>query len=81
MSTQIDAPLREFLEWVDRAPRTYDDAMQAWRSSCPRLTVWEDALHAGLVTLTSTGTFGKGAVTLTQQGRDALASTDPRGIR
>jgi hypothetical protein len=62
-------------------PRTYGDAMQAWRSSCPRLTVWEDALHHGLITVTSTGTFGQGTVVLTPLGRQALASTEARGIR
>ena len=30
----------EFLDWVAFRPRTYADAMEAWRSSCPRLTVW-----------------------------------------
>src|SRR5262245_45512301 len=45
----VSAPLRELLVWVARAPRTYDVAIAAWRSSCPRLCVWEDALDARLI--------------------------------
>lgn len=39
----------EFLVWLARGPRTYADAMEAWGSHCPRFTVWEDAIAAGLV--------------------------------
>jgi hypothetical protein len=45
----VTAPMREFLVWVTRCPRTYADTMEAWSSHCPRFTVWEDALAAGLV--------------------------------
>ncbi len=41
--------MAQFLAWVAARPRTYDDAMDAWRTSCPRLSVWEDALAEGLV--------------------------------
>ena len=41
----------DLLEWVSEAPRPYDEVMAAWRTSCPRLTVWEDAVDAGLVTV------------------------------
>ncbi len=41
----------QFLAWVDRAPRTYAEAMAAWRTSCPRFPVWEDALDGDLVRL------------------------------
>src|ERR1700719_4153096 len=39
----------DFLAWLARKPRPYTDVMDAWRTSCPRLTVWEDAIDAGLV--------------------------------
>jgi hypothetical protein len=45
----ISAPVRELLVWIARGPRTYGAAMEAWRSSCPRFSVWEDALGGGLV--------------------------------
>ncbi len=39
----------EFLSWVANRPRTYDEAMEAWQSHCPRQTIWEDAIIEGLV--------------------------------
>jgi hypothetical protein len=41
----------QFLIWVADRPRTYADAMEAWRSTCPRLSIWEDALGDELVRL------------------------------
>jgi hypothetical protein len=39
----------DFLAWLAPAPRPYAEVMEAWRTSCPRLTVWEDVLEAGFV--------------------------------
>jgi hypothetical protein len=44
--------------------------MEAWRSNCPRLAVWEDALNAGLVRVAGRD------VLLTDHGRSALANGD-----
>ena len=53
MSSDILAPLTiDFLAWPSAEPRDYIDVMDAWRTSCPRLTVWEDAIDAGLITRT-----------------------------
>jgi len=41
----------QFLAWVAERPRDHADLAQAWRSSCPRLAIWEDALADALVTL------------------------------
>ncbi len=47
---EILAPLiRDFLEWVAREPRTHADVMESWRTSCPRLPVWEEATDNGYV--------------------------------
>jgi len=43
------APTRQLLAWIVERPRTYAETIEAWKSSCPRLTVWEDALADGLV--------------------------------
>jgi hypothetical protein len=43
--------LIEFLAWIERAPRTYAETMDAWRTSCPRFSVWEDAWLEGLVAI------------------------------
>jgi hypothetical protein len=39
----------DLVEWVAKHPRTYDEAMDAWRTSCPRLSIWEDAIDHGLI--------------------------------
>ena len=47
---KTDPLLRDLVQWVSRGPRPYADVMDAWRTSCPRLTIWEDAVERGLVT-------------------------------
>jgi D-3-phosphoglycerate dehydrogenase len=61
----------DLLEWVSRNERTYEEVMDAWRTSCPRLPVWEDANDRGLVT-TQTGE-GRSLVRVTPAGRALLA--------
>ena len=39
----------DLVRWVGERPRRYDEVMDAWRTSCPRLSVWEDTVDAGLV--------------------------------
>ena len=43
----------ELLNWVAEHPRTYDETMAAWRTSCPRMPIWENATGDGLVTVTA----------------------------
>jgi len=63
----------QFLTWVSDRPRTYGDAMDAWRSTCPRLSIWEDALGDELVRLDSgTGGLSQCRVVLTERGRALL---------
>ena len=48
--TDTLAPLiLDFLEWLAARPRRYSEVMDAWRTSCPRFTVWEDVLDRGFV--------------------------------
>ena len=47
MAEELDALVLDLVEWVAKQPRAYADVMDAWRTSCPRLTVWEDAVDAG----------------------------------
>jgi hypothetical protein len=49
MTPAVDALILDFLEWLAPAPRPYREVMDAWRTSCPRLTVWEDCVDAGYV--------------------------------
>lgn len=43
----LDPLILDLLEWIAREPRRYADVIDAWRTSCPRLTVWEDAMDRG----------------------------------
>lgn len=63
----------QFLEWLCERPRTYGETMDAWRTSCPRLSIWEDALLAGLVRL-GHGSFRERQVKITARGRLLLFS-------
>jgi len=67
----------QFLAWVSAAPRSYGDVMEAWRTTCPRMTVWEDAMSDALVRREANGPMRDGKVSLTARGRslvDAAAS-------
>jgi hypothetical protein len=65
----------QFLSWIDRQPRNYAETMEAWRSSCPRMPVWEDALADELVRVENGSglAMGRCAVVLTDHGRALLA--------
>ena len=41
----------DLLEWLGKHDRTYEETMEAWRTSCPKLPVWEDATDRGLVSM------------------------------
>jgi hypothetical protein len=67
----------QFLSWVADRPRSYAQTMEAWRTSCPRLSVWEDAIIGDLVRVGGNGTAngkanGTRAVSLTERGRRLL---------
>jgi hypothetical protein len=47
--TAVDTLILDLLEWIAKQERSYEDVMDAWRTSCPRLPVWEDAYDRGLV--------------------------------
>ncbi|MBX9700350.1 MAG: hypothetical protein K2X74_13000, partial [Acetobacteraceae bacterium] len=57
----------DLVAWVAAAPRPYGEVIEAWRTSCPRLTVWEDAVDRGLVACV-------------RQDRELLVVATERGI-
>lgn len=80
---QTASPLiLELLAWVASRPRTYAEAIEAWRSNCPRLSVWDDAFTDGLVRVVRSGaTASQSEVTLTALGRanlDGRSESRPR---
>ena len=47
MSEIADPLVLDFVEWIAREPRFYAEVVATWRTSCPRLTIWEDAVDGG----------------------------------
>ena len=45
----MEALILDLLEWIGPSPRRYAEVMDAWRTSCPRLPVWEDANDRGFI--------------------------------
>jgi hypothetical protein len=67
----VDALILDLLEWVGPSPRPYDEVMEAWRTSCPRLPVWEDANQRGLLTRVH-GPGGDRLIAVSPAGADHL---------
>jgi len=80
MPEPVSLLMLQFLDWVSSRPRTYAEAMDAWRSSCPRLTVWEDALMDGLIQIQSGGLSEQSEVTLTPRGRAVLDGNQTQNL-
>ncbi len=70
MTTGVEARSQQLLRsWSAERPRSYDDTMAAWRSTCPRLSLWEYSLLAGLVAVR-----GDGSVIVTAAGCESLSA-------
>jgi hypothetical protein len=77
MADTLTPLILDMLEWLAVEPRAYAEVMQVWRTSCPRLTVWEDAIDRGLVERRFAAQRGL-LVELTPLGRSFLASSRNR---
>jgi hypothetical protein len=71
MHPAAPALTQQFLAWVDEAPRSYADA-EAWRRSCPHLSIWEDAISDGLVRFRNGSGMQQSQLMLTPRGRAVL---------
>jgi hypothetical protein len=49
MPETADPLVLDLVEWIAREPRLYAEVIDHWRTSCPRLTIWEDAVDRGYV--------------------------------
>jgi D-3-phosphoglycerate dehydrogenase len=49
MSQTVDDLILDLLEWIGPGRRPYAETMEAWRTSCPRLPIWEDATDQGFI--------------------------------
>ena len=73
MNRAAHVVMLQFLTWLSARPRTYGEAMETWRSSCPRYTVWEDALADGLIEVEKSESVREAAVRITDRGRIVLS--------
>lgn len=64
----VEALIVDLLQWLAERERSYEEVMSAWRTSCPKLPVWEDANDRGLVAVDA------GMVRITDAGRAVLGS-------
>jgi hypothetical protein len=71
MSDLADPLVLDFVEWIAREPRFYAEVVATWRTSCPRLTIWEDAAGRGYVTRETVAGVGL-IVTVTEAGKKIL---------
>jgi hypothetical protein len=49
VSATVDNLILDLLEWIGPDVRPYAETLEAWRTSCPRLPVWEDATDLGFI--------------------------------
>ena len=71
MSEAADTLVLDFVEWIAREPQLYSEVIAIWRTSCPRLTIWEDATDGGYVLRETIAGFGI-VVTVTEGGEKLL---------
>lgn len=76
MTQTNHALMLDLVEWVALKPRSYTDVMDAWRTSCPKLPIWEDAVDQGLVVREHRK--GAAAVVKVTQSGHALLSKEGR---
>lgn len=62
----VEVLILDLLEWLCRQNRSYEETMSAWRTSCPKLPVWEDANERGLVYIENSN--GQPSVRVTATG-------------
>ena len=63
LASSLDPLILDLVEWCAREPRTYAEVLDAWRTSCPRLTVWEDATERGLLVRQPGASQSRSAIT------------------
>ena len=68
MSDPVEPLILDLLEWIGQRSRPYAEVLEVWRTSCPRLPVWEEANSRGFIDH------------LHEQGQPALVAVSPLGL-
>ena len=84
MTDETRSLMLDLVEWIAKQPRPYSQVMEAWRTSCPRLPIWEDAVDQRLVVRHHKSGDGPyvsvtkpGLALLRAEGRLPVASSPP----
>jgi hypothetical protein len=75
VSQTVEVLVLDLLEWLSRRERSYAETMEVWRTSCPKLPVWEDAIDRGLVCVENG--HHRSSVRVTSAGVDLLTAMRP----
>lgn len=80
MLNTVDSLILDLIEWIGPGSRPYAEVIEAWRTSCPRLPVWEDANDRGYVAQRHEPGLGT-LVSVTSSGRAFLRAHRPEAVR
>src|SRR5437899_3159319 len=75
MTDTVENLILDLVEWAGRRERTYPETMEAWRTSCPRLAIWEEARERGFVETAFAD--GRSLVRATRAGFEFLKEKRP----
>jgi D-3-phosphoglycerate dehydrogenase len=78
MSSTVDTLILDLLEWIGPNARPYSEVIEAWRTSCPRLPVWEEATERGFIVPHYEP--GRETVSVTALGAEHLRTHRPAGV-
>lgn len=84
MANTVDVLILDLLEWIGSESRPYSEVIEAWRTSCPRLPVWEEANERGFIEQhyePGRGTYVLVSASGREQLRTARPSFSPIGER
>jgi hypothetical protein len=79
MTETFDNLILDLLEWLEFRVRTYEETLDAWRTSCPRFPIWEDASDRGLVKTILEN--GRSIIRVSPSGLTFLIARRPRAGR
>ena len=78
MADPAESLVLDLVAWIAAEPRPYAEVMDAWRTSCPRFPIWEEANDRGLIRR-ETDSGQRAMVSVTAAGRAFLALKRPPG--
>jgi hypothetical protein len=67
-----DALTLQMLRWIEPGTHSYAEVLDVWKSSCPRLAIWEDACADGLI---DAAPGLSAVVSLSERGRHFLSQS------